>query len=100
MTSPSDLQITERDIARSASRARLFVSAASRLAFAEELTVVVKLLAALRFAPPLAPAPLLHPHDDFAPPREDRVTPSLHRQEALRNAPDTDGTYVRVPPVL
>jgi aspartyl-tRNA(Asn)/glutamyl-tRNA(Gln) amidotransferase subunit C len=97
MTSPSDPQVTEQDIARSASRARLSLSAASRLAFAEELTAVKKLLAALH---PLPPAPPQQLHDEFAPPREDRVTPSLRRQEALRNAPDTDGTYVRVPPVL
>jgi aspartyl-tRNA(Asn)/glutamyl-tRNA(Gln) amidotransferase subunit C len=32
--------------------------------------------------------------------REDSVQESLPREKALQNAPDTDGTYFRVPPVL
>jgi aspartyl-tRNA(Asn)/glutamyl-tRNA(Gln) amidotransferase subunit C len=32
--------------------------------------------------------------------REDRVHPSLTRDEALSNAPDTDGQYFRVPLML
>jgi aspartyl-tRNA(Asn)/glutamyl-tRNA(Gln) amidotransferase subunit C len=32
--------------------------------------------------------------------REDRVTPSLSHEDAMRNAPDTDGTYFRVPKVI
>jgi len=32
--------------------------------------------------------------------REDRVRPSLSQAQVLRNAPDTDGEYFRVPRVL
>lgn len=32
--------------------------------------------------------------------RADEPGPSLDREEALKNAPDSDGAYFRVPPVL
>ncbi len=35
-----------------------------------------------------------------APMRDDRVTASLDRQDALKNAPDADGEYYLVPPVF
>ncbi len=100
MTSPSDTKISETDIARCASRARLELSGASRQRIAEELSEVKTLLSVLQTAPRGQFAPLQQLHEDFTPAREDSVLPSLCRQTALRNAPETDGTYVRVPPVL
>ncbi len=32
--------------------------------------------------------------------REDAVVPSFDREEILKNAPDSDGEFYRVPPVL
>jgi aspartyl-tRNA(Asn)/glutamyl-tRNA(Gln) amidotransferase subunit C len=32
--------------------------------------------------------------------REDSVVPSFDREEILKNAPDSDGEFYRVPPVL
>ena len=72
----------------------------SRQRFAEELSEVKTLLSVLQTAPRGQFAPLQQLHEDFTPAREDSVLPSLCRQTALRNAPETDGTYVRVPPVL
>ncbi len=44
--------------------------------------------------------PLAHPLPISNVFREDRLRPSLPRDVALRNAPDTDGEFFLVPPVL
>ena len=44
--------------------------------------------------------PLLHMSDVVNVLREDRVEGSISREQGLRNAPDTDGTYFKVPKVI
>ena len=44
--------------------------------------------------------PLLHMTDAINVLREDEVKGSISREEALKNAPDTDGTFFRVPKVI
>lgn len=44
--------------------------------------------------------PLLHMSDVVNVLREDRIQGSSSREEALMNAPDTNGTYFRVPKVI
>ncbi len=44
------------------------------------------------------PAP--HPFSLTSRPREDRQSPGLSRDQALSNAPDRDGPFFRLPPVL
>jgi len=44
--------------------------------------------------------PLIHMSESVNILREDEVKGSVTREEALRNAPDTDGTYFRVPKVI
>ena len=38
--------------------------------------------------------------DSINPIREDQVQPGLTREQALANAPDSDGEFFRVPPVF
>ena len=38
--------------------------------------------------------------DSINPIREDQVQPGLTREQALANAPDSDGKFYRVPPVF
>lgn len=38
--------------------------------------------------------------DSINPIREDQVQPGLTREQALANAPDSDGEFYRVPPVF
>jgi aspartyl-tRNA(Asn)/glutamyl-tRNA(Gln) amidotransferase subunit C len=45
-------------------------------------------------------APLLHMTDAVNVLREDLVQGSISREEGLKNAPDTDGVYFRVPKVI
>lgn len=44
--------------------------------------------------------PLLHMSDTINVLREDLVQGSISREEGLKNAPDTDGVYFRVPKVI
>ncbi|MFY0253775.1 Asp-tRNA(Asn)/Glu-tRNA(Gln) amidotransferase subunit GatC [Chitinophaga sp. 30R24] len=45
-------------------------------------------------------APLLHMTDDYNVFREDKVIPSVSREAALKNAPDTTAEYFRVPKII
>lgn len=45
-------------------------------------------------------APLLHMSSESDVLREDRLQPSLNREQALANAPATDGVYFEVPKVI
>ena len=44
--------------------------------------------------------PLLHMTDSINVLRQDLVQGSISREEALKNAPDTDGVYFKVPKVI
>lgn len=44
--------------------------------------------------------PLLHMTDEVNVLREDEVEGSVSREEALKNAPDHDGIYFKVPKVI
>ena len=44
--------------------------------------------------------PLLHMTDAVNVLREDAVKGSITREEALKNAPDTDGVFFKVPKVI
>lgn len=44
--------------------------------------------------------PLLHMSDNINILREDIVQGSISREEALKNAPDADGTFFKVPKVI
>jgi aspartyl-tRNA(Asn)/glutamyl-tRNA(Gln) amidotransferase subunit C len=44
--------------------------------------------------------PLLHMTDAINVLREDEVKGSITREEALKNAPDSDGTFFKVPKVI
>lgn len=44
--------------------------------------------------------PLLHMSPEINVLREDRLQASVSRDQALANAPDTDGTYFKVPKVI
>lgn len=44
--------------------------------------------------------PLLHMSDNINILRDDVVEGSVSREEGLKNAPDTDGTFFRVPKVI
>lgn len=44
--------------------------------------------------------PLTHISNEVAPLREDKVIQTISREEALKNAPDQNGTFFKVPKVI
>lgn len=44
--------------------------------------------------------PLMHMSDSVNVLREDKVQGSISREEALRNAPDSNGVFIKVPKVI
>ncbi len=44
--------------------------------------------------------PLMHMSDSVNVMREDKVQGSISREEALKNAPDSDGVFIKVPKVI
>ncbi len=44
--------------------------------------------------------PLLHMSDSVNVLREDKVQGSISRKDALKNAPDNDGVFIKVPKVI
>ena len=44
--------------------------------------------------------PLMHMSDSVNVLREDKVQGSISREEALKNAPDNDGVFIKVPKVI
>ena len=44
--------------------------------------------------------PLMHMSDAVNVLREDKVQGSISREEALKNAPDSDGVFIKVPKVI
>jgi len=44
--------------------------------------------------------PLMHMSDSENVLREDKVQGSISREEALKNAPDSDGVFIKVPKVI
>ena len=44
--------------------------------------------------------PLMHMSDSMNVLREDKVQGSISREEALKNAPDSDGVFIKVPKVI
>jgi aspartyl-tRNA(Asn)/glutamyl-tRNA(Gln) amidotransferase subunit C len=84
------------------------LAALARLQFSEKEKAVVKqdLHRMIQFVEKLneldttGVEPLLHMSSHVNRLREDRIEGSISREEALRNAPDSDGTFFKVPSVI
>ncbi|HEU4609172.1 MAG TPA: Asp-tRNA(Asn)/Glu-tRNA(Gln) amidotransferase subunit GatC [Chitinophagaceae bacterium] len=84
------------------------LAALARLQFSEKEKAVVKqdLHRMIQFVDKLneldttGVEPLLHMSSHVNRLREDRIEGSISREEALRNAPDSDGTFFKVPSVI
>lgn len=94
------MPLSEAHVARLADLARLELSEDEITRLASELSTIIDYFEQLKAVDtsdiePQPIAPLEH-----APLRKDRAGPSLPREEALANAPDTDGKYFRAPEVI
>ena len=81
--------------------ARLELSEEELERYARELSAVLDYVAQLDALGLENEEPMAQVNDEFPKPREDRARPCpLTREEALSQAPASDGTYFLVPPVV
>jgi aspartyl-tRNA(Asn)/glutamyl-tRNA(Gln) amidotransferase subunit C len=94
------MPLSDDDVRHIAGLARLKLSEAEVTQFAGDLTVILDYINQLSRVDTSA-IPVLDSYlGGEAQGRPDSAAPSLPRADALKNAPDTDGVFIRVPKVI
>lgn len=94
------MSVTPDDVRHIASLARLRFTEAEQERLAGELSRILDYVALLDELDTADVPPMAHVFDAPAVVRPDRAEQRITRDEALTHAPDTDGTYFRVPKVI
>jgi len=94
------MTVEREEVLRIARLARLALTPAEIDRFGQDLGKILEYVAQIQTVDTTNASSDLDPDRTENVFREDRVQESLPREKALQNAPDTDGTYFRVPPVL
>jgi aspartyl-tRNA(Asn)/glutamyl-tRNA(Gln) amidotransferase subunit C len=94
------MQIDDSLILRLENLARLELSAAERTKLQGSLTDILTMVEQLNTLNTEGVEPLIYINEDVNVWREDVVKYQLDRRDALRNAPDSDGTFFKVPKVI
>jgi len=93
-------EITIADVEYVAGLAQLSLSDAAKEKLAKELGGILSYIEKLNELDTEGIEPMMHAMPLTNVLREDRVEPSLPRELALKNAPNTDGEYFLVPKIL
>jgi aspartyl-tRNA(Asn)/glutamyl-tRNA(Gln) amidotransferase subunit C len=93
-------QITVKDVEYVAALAQLELTDEEKTRLTRELSDIIDHVEQLNSLDTKGVEPMMHTLDIVNVLREDAVEPSLSRDEALKNAPDTDGEYFLVPKIL
>jgi aspartyl-tRNA(Asn)/glutamyl-tRNA(Gln) amidotransferase subunit C len=80
--------------------ARLDLSAAERTKMQGSLTNILTMVEQLNTLDTEGVEPLVYINEDVNVWREDEVKHQLDRKDALKNAPDSDGSFFKVPKVI
>ena len=80
--------------------ARLEFSPEDKAAIRTDLQRMIQFVEKLNELDTTGVTPLLHMSSESDILREDRLQPSISREQALSNAPATDGAYFEVPKVI
>ena len=94
------MQVTSEMVDKMARLARLEFNDADKEAIRLDLEKMIAFVEKLNELDTSNVEPLIHMSESVNILREDEVKGSVTREEALRNAPDTDGIYFRVPKVI
>jgi aspartyl-tRNA(Asn)/glutamyl-tRNA(Gln) amidotransferase subunit C len=94
------MKVTPDDIAKVAALAKLELPASEFELVAEKFIRVLDFVAQLNQVNTEGVEEMAHPVDVHSVTRADELRPSLSREEALMNAPKSDGEFFLVPPVL
>ncbi len=94
------MQVDETLIDNLAHLARLRFNDSEKVAIGQDLQKMISFVEKLQELDTTGVEPLLHMSDEVNNYREDIPQGSISRETGLSNAPDTDGTYFRVPQVI
>ncbi len=94
------MSVTKKDVEHIASLARLKFSDKEIENFTEQLNQILEYMAKLNELDTENIEPLSHPVESINVFREDKTKQSIDRENALKNAPDADDEFFRVPKVI
>ena len=94
------MSVTRKDVEHIAELARLKFSGEELENFTEQLNEILNYIEKLNELDTENVNPLSHPVEGENVFREDVVKPSVKREEALKNAPDSDDEFFKVPKVI
>lgn len=94
------MAITVEDVRYIAELARLSFSEEEERRLVGEMSAILDYMKKLSELDTTGVPPMAHVLDLENVFREDKAEQRISREEALQNAPDADGTYVRVPKVI
>jgi len=100
MNSTELVMIDEKEVQHVAQLARLKLSAEELKRFSTQLNKILDYINQLNELDTTSVEPMSHPLDVHNVLREDGVTPSLSRDDALANAPAKRAGFFVVPPIL
>lgn len=94
------MEVNDALLDKLAHLARLYIEPSEREGLKQDLQRMISFVEKLQELDTSGTEPLLHMSDTMNVLREDVQEGSVSRAEALKNAPDTDGIYFRVPKVI
>lgn len=94
------MAVTRKDVEHIAELARLKFSETELESFTEQLNEILSYVDKLNELDTENVKPLSHPFEGENVFREDKVKPSVERKDALKNAPDSNDEFFKVPKVI
>lgn len=94
------MSITKEEVRYIAELARLRFSDEEEARMAEQMSSILDYMDKLNELDTAGVPPMSHVLDLYNAFRDDEVEQRISREEALRNAPDADNAYIRVPKVI
>ena len=94
------MQVNDALVDNLANLARLNFNEEEKAAIKSDLQKMISFVEKLRELDTTGVEPLLHMSDITDNYREDVIRGSITREEGLKNAPETDGVYFKVPQVI
>lgn len=95
-----EMEVNDALVSNLANLSKLRFNAAEKEIIKQDLQRMIAFVDKLQELDTSGVEPLLHMSDSVNRLRADVVSGSISREEALKNAPQTDGTYLRVPKVI
>ena len=94
------MEVTDALVDNLANLSRLSFTDTEKTEIKGDLQRMIAFVEKLQEVDTTGTAPLLHMTDAINVYREDAVKGSIAREDAMRNAPETDGTFFKVPKVI